>query len=72
MMIETAMIQLRAKSLKSSGEVGGGGSPPMMIEKVMIQLGTKKVCVYIYIYISADIARRVGDQREDYWIPKRG
>ena len=33
-MIEKVMIQLGAKSLKNSGGVGGGGSPPMMIEKV--------------------------------------
>ena len=34
MMIEKVMIQSGAKSLKNCGGVGGGGSPPMMIEKL--------------------------------------
>ena len=42
MMIKKVMIQSGAKSLNNCGGVGGGGSPPMMIEKVMIQLGPNK------------------------------
>ena len=41
MMIEKVMIQLGAKTLRSSGGVGGGGSPPM--EKLMIQLGARNL-----------------------------
>ena len=29
-------------------------------------------CVHSTTYISADIVRRVGYLREDYWIPTRG
>ena len=59
MMIEKVMIQFGAKSPTNSGGVGRGGSPPMMIEEVMIQVLKKQPGV-----ISSSAARPHGTSED--------